>query len=365
MGERQYHLQFDPQRAADVDAYLEYSRIVGDDDHGVTFTPEQYEEYKRRVIPIRVNNRLFTSWTGPSGVDCKLVGPQTLCFCNHRYYQHKTDFDVIPSQRPIKLPCMVNGCPCRSYHYLPLNGTQPVRCMCKHLPDMHSVVEPYKCKQGSCSCGGYRTAFTCSCREPAYKHTMIVETKKERTARGHPVGQDTIYKAMGGITGFSSLMEGYARLDESGIGAPSVEFLNQPITSLDHPFLRANVESIRAHKMAVGAPDFADDDAERISATRWPGESDMDYFERRYQERQRLERQRARQGISSSPSPTRFAPRAIQGRSANGGSPNMAVTGSPMAGPSRNQDAGASGTGSGGRKPIGRGGLVGKKFVKK
>ena len=43
----------------------------------------------------------------------------------------------------------------------------------------------------------------------------------------------------------------------------------------------------------------------------------------------------------------------------------MAVTGSPMAGPSRNQDAGASGAGSGGRKPIGRGGLVGKKFVKK
>lgn len=35
-------------------------------------------------------------------------------------------------------------------------------------------------------------------------------------------------------------------------GAPSVEFLNQPITSLDHPFLRANVESIRAHKIAVG-----------------------------------------------------------------------------------------------------------------
>jgi len=27
-------------------------RIVGEDDHGVTFTPEQYEEYKRRVIPM-------------------------------------------------------------------------------------------------------------------------------------------------------------------------------------------------------------------------------------------------------------------------------------------------------------------------
>jgi len=31
-------------------------------------------------------------------------------------------------------------------------------------------------------------------------------------------------------------------------GAPSEEFLNQPITSSDHPFLRANVESIKHHR---------------------------------------------------------------------------------------------------------------------
>jgi len=43
------------------------------------------------------------------------------------------------------------------------------------------------------------------------------------------VGQDVPYAAMGGITGFSSLMEGYMRLDDSGIGAPSKEFLEQPI----------------------------------------------------------------------------------------------------------------------------------------
>lgn len=47
---------------------------------------------------------------------------------------------------------------------------------------------------------------------------MIVETKEERLARGHPVGQDVPYQAMGGLTGFSSLMEGYMRLDPSGIG---------------------------------------------------------------------------------------------------------------------------------------------------
>ena len=47
---------------------------------------------------------------------------------------------------------------------------------------------------------------------------MMVETAEEREARGHPVGQATPYAAMGGITGFSSLAEGYMRLDPSGIG---------------------------------------------------------------------------------------------------------------------------------------------------
>ena len=28
------------------------ARIVGDDDGGVLFSPEQYEEYKRRVVPM-------------------------------------------------------------------------------------------------------------------------------------------------------------------------------------------------------------------------------------------------------------------------------------------------------------------------
>lgn len=48
-------------------------------------------------------------------------------------------------------------------------------------------------------------------------------------SRGHPVGQDVPYAAMGGITGFSSLMDGYMRLDDSGIGPPALHILEQPI----------------------------------------------------------------------------------------------------------------------------------------
>lgn len=51
-----------------------------------------------------------------------------------------------------------------------------------------------------------------------YEHETIVETKEERLAKGKPVGHDVAYQGMGGLTGFSSLAEGYQRLDPSGIG---------------------------------------------------------------------------------------------------------------------------------------------------
>ena len=81
---------------------------------------------------------------------------------------------------------------------------------------------------------------------------MVVESAEERQARGFPIGKPTMYQAMGGITGFSSLAEGYMRLDPSGQGAPPLEFLEQEITSADHPFLRANARSIQAYQQAIG-----------------------------------------------------------------------------------------------------------------
>nr|XP_006814066.1 PREDICTED: protein FAM221A-like [Saccoglossus kowalevskii] len=216
--DRQYHLKFDNSAGAHVDAYLEYKRVVGEDDGGKPFTPKEYEKYKKTVVAKRMQNRLFVSWTSPDGMDCKLVGPETPCFCTHRYKQHKTDFDELPTERPIHLPCRVKGCKCRAYHYIPLNGSQPIRCQCKHYTDDHSERKPYKCQKGSgCICAAFKSSFTCSCGQPTYVHETIVETKDERQARGHPVGYDVPYAAMGGLTGFSSLAEGYMRLDDSGV----------------------------------------------------------------------------------------------------------------------------------------------------
>ncbi|XP_061616895.1 protein FAM221A isoform X2 [Phyllopteryx taeniolatus] len=232
-----------------ADDYCEYRRIVGDDDGGVLFTTEQYEEYKRKMLPQRAKNRLYVSFGVPGGIDCKLVGPETPCFFNPRprlcgvcmfspclrgfspgtpvsiphlkseclfllYKQHKTDFEIIPSERPLLLPCRMKKCLCSTYEYLPHIGTIPIRCQCKHLPEHHNETDGHLCK--TCDCSGFRSPYTCGCGQPSFNHQTLVETKSEREARGRPVGQDVPYAAMGGLTGFSSLLDGYIALEASG-----------------------------------------------------------------------------------------------------------------------------------------------------
>ncbi|NXN90821.1 F221A protein, partial [Rhinopomastus cyanomelas] len=263
-----------------LDEYAEYRRIVGDDDGGKLFTPEEYEEYKKKVLPVRLRNRLYVSWRSPTGMDCKLVGPETPCFCTHRYKQHKTDYEVVPKDRPICVPCRVSCCPCQCYRYVPRNGTQPIRCTCKHFADQHSAAPGFSCN--SCStCSGFRSCFTCACGHPTYAHETVVETKEERLAQGKPVGQDVPYAAMGGLTGFSSLAEGYVRLDDSGIGAPSAEFLEASVSSMDHPLLEASQGPAQTVSQTRGSSSAQ----RQLSHGKHSEDDDMAYFEKRYQER--------------------------------------------------------------------------------
>ncbi|XP_028285132.1 protein FAM221A isoform X1 [Parambassis ranga] len=205
----------DKSASESVDAYWEYRRIVGDDDGGTLFTPKQYEEYKRKMLPQRQNNRLYVSYGVPGGIDCNLIGPESQCFCAHRYKQHKADCEVVPSERPLALPCRVKGCFCTAYQYVPRFGPNPVRCRCKHLPEDHSEATGHLCKTCS-SCSGFQSTYTCGCGQPSSAHQTLVETKVEREARGQPVGRDVPYAAMGGLTGFSSLLDGYLALEVSG-----------------------------------------------------------------------------------------------------------------------------------------------------
>ncbi|XP_046875664.1 protein FAM221A [Hypomesus transpacificus] len=262
-----------------VDDYLEYRRIVGEYDGGRLFSPEEYEEYKKKVLPQRFKNRLYVSFGVPWGKDCKLIGPETACFCKHGYKQHQTDFEVVPSERPLALQCLVPGCPCASYEYVPLNGSQPIRCRCKHSAHDHNAASKHLCRKCT-SCTGFRSPFTCGCGEPSSDHQTQVETREEREARGHPVGLCVPYAAMGGLTGFSSLAEGYLRLDDSGIGAPPLDTLTSgPSGALQHVFEKAYGPT--------SGPTAESSMTQALSNLRMKEEEDMAYLERRYQERVR------------------------------------------------------------------------------
>jgi len=60
-------------------------RIVGEDDRGRMFSEDEYKKYKETVVPRRLRNRLYVSFAIPGQIDCKLIGPETPCFCTHRY----------------------------------------------------------------------------------------------------------------------------------------------------------------------------------------------------------------------------------------------------------------------------------------
>ncbi|CAG11106.1 unnamed protein product, partial [Tetraodon nigroviridis] len=194
-----------------IDEYLEYRRIVADDDGGELLTMQEYAAYRSKIVPQRAKNRLYVSFGVPGALDCKLIGPETQCFCTHRYKQHKVDFEEVPSERPLRLPCRVRGCRCSAYRYIPQIGSNHVRCKCKHLPQDHSEDDHICQKCGSCS--GFQSTLTCGCGQPSSAHQTLVETKSEREARGKPVGKDVPYAAMGGLTGFSSLVDGYLSLE--------------------------------------------------------------------------------------------------------------------------------------------------------
>ncbi|CAB1350699.1 unnamed protein product, partial [Coregonus sp. 'balchen'] len=156
------------------------------------FSPEEYEEYKRTVLLKRLQNRLCVSFGRPGGIDCKLIGLETPCFCTHRYKPHQTDFEEVPfgATDSATMPVFEG--------YANLNGSQPVRCSCKHSAHDHSETTEHLC--GKCTfCSGFRSPYTCGCGHPSPAHQTLVKTRAEREARG-----------------WHSLTDGYLTLDDSG-----------------------------------------------------------------------------------------------------------------------------------------------------
>ena len=180
----------------DIQAYLDYYAIVGDDDGGKMMTDAEFEAYKKKVAGARANH-LYVYYTNAKGEECKAIGPSSMCFCKHRYRNH--NFDNVNDK---KVSC--KNCKCKLFNYMPVHGSMDIKCSCHHSYQDHDPVSK-KCL--SCkSCSKFSSNYTCDCGMPYDKHKTLIETRKERMGRGKPVDQgNNLVAGIGGLTSFSSM----------------------------------------------------------------------------------------------------------------------------------------------------------------
>ena len=118
---------------------------------------ELFEEYKKNVAQKR-KNHLYVYWVNSDGFECKAIGPESMCFCNHRYKAH--DFDSIKDK---KVKCKDKKCKCKLFDYVPVYGANDVKCLCHHSYREHELQGKRKCKRPNCKCLQFGSKFTCNC----------------------------------------------------------------------------------------------------------------------------------------------------------------------------------------------------------
>jgi hypothetical protein len=108
-----------------------------------------------------------------------MIGPETKCFCNHKFKDHNY---LAPTGK--KAPCTAPKCKCRSFDYIPSHGAYDFKCLCKHSFKEHDCISR-QCSRNNCEqCAVFASAWTCSCGSKFAEHETVVETFNERKEQG-------------------------------------------------------------------------------------------------------------------------------------------------------------------------------------
>ena len=172
-------IKFNSKNKADIQAYLDYINIVGNDDNGKLMSEKEYENYKKN-IKNQKREHYYVYWINSTGFECKVIGPESMCFCNHRYKYH--DYNNTNNNKKIKC----KKCPCKCYEHVPCYGANDVKCLCHHSYREHDLFSR-QCKRRNCKCQKFNSKFTCNCGEGYDNHKTVIYTKEERMKNGKPV----------------------------------------------------------------------------------------------------------------------------------------------------------------------------------
>ncbi|EAR82283.1 Hypothetical protein TTHERM_01229000 (macronuclear) [Tetrahymena thermophila SB210] len=201
--------------AKHVQAYLEYQQLVGDyHNNGQLMSEKEFEEFKKNYRE-KAKNRIYCSWRNERGQDCKMVGPATKCFCDHRFKDH----EYLDPKDKTKVHCKVPKCNCKCYYYIPAYGSYDFKCLCKHSYRDHDNIK--KICNNKCGCSGFSSTWSCSCGSKFAGHTTVMETREDRIRLGKPVDdmdrltdELNVPVNMGGLTSFQQLVTGGDRYEQ-------------------------------------------------------------------------------------------------------------------------------------------------------
>lgn len=142
---------------------------------------------------------VYVTWTSRvkgslNGQECTRIGPNSLCFCGHRYSGHSINLGKN------SFPCASGGCTCRRFEYMPSRpeecgewwlvrrknfdvSTYRASCKCKHNHLQHDP-RSYRCN--ACPCPRFNSAFLCvACDGHSEDHETVWETKQVGRVRDH------------------------------------------------------------------------------------------------------------------------------------------------------------------------------------
>ncbi|PFH34728.1 hypothetical protein BESB_067610 [Besnoitia besnoiti] len=225
-------MRLSEQNLPQVDAYFEYRNIVGDTDNSTLLSQQEYDALRERAAEAS-KDPLRVFWRNTiNGLDCRCLGPSSSCLCGHRLRDHDW---LARDTKQVK--CRMNNCKCPLFDFIPVHGSQDIKCRCHHSYVDHDIVSrkclrcatqkappssrsraPASSHAKNASCLGFTSSYTCSCGSSAAAHETVFETESERRARGEvdivgPLGPDGgSLSFTGGLSDFTSLLDGVDRM---------------------------------------------------------------------------------------------------------------------------------------------------------
>ena len=132
---------------------------------------KEYEDFKKNYAK-NTKNRIYASWRNSRGLDCKMIGPASMCFCGHRFKEHEFLQPVnkkVQTHNNDKVFCKRPKCTCPTFSHVPQFGANDFKCLCKHSYTEHDPISK-KCSKGMCGCSKFSSTWSCSCGSKFGEH---------------------------------------------------------------------------------------------------------------------------------------------------------------------------------------------------